>query len=501
MKIDQVKPSGEGSSKTVSPAARVKKRTAIVCGVLISAALGALAGADQYFVRSGQIARGVSVAGVDLSGYSRQPAEDALARAFPAPQVLRLVSDSGTASLNIPASSVHLQYDYAQAVEEAFAVGRQGGFFSRFSQRSHASHEGVRIGLGSSFNRQALAWVLDNTARKRFDVEAVDARLSRRDGTFIRTPEKPGRAVDVQQTLKLASALEVPRPVTTLELKVRVVTSKPKITLADIQNIDTLLATYTTTYRSGQAERTNNLVLASRSINGTLVKPGGVFSYNDTVGPRLKKHGYKDAYIFINGRVEPGTGGGICQVSSTLYNAALLSGMKIRQRSHHSMRVVYVPAGLDATVAYGVLDFRFENPFRHPVYIEKVIGGGRLTTNIYGAAADRQDIRIVRKESGDRPYGIQLIPDPSLPPGVRKVKEKGINGRDVVVQRVFRNPDGTERVETVSRDKYQPHNALVLVGPGGSSAPATGTAQTGASSQRPAQTAEDAPQAASSGPG
>ena len=468
---------------------------------MLSVALGAVVGADQFFMRSGQIARGVTVSGVDLSGHSRQSAEALLTRSFPAPEVLRLVSDSDKATLNIPASSVHLEYDHAQAVEEAYAVGRQGGFCSRLSQRRQASLDGIQIGLGSSFNRQALAWVLDNTARKRFDIPAVDAKLSRKDGAFFRIPEKPGKAVDIQQTLKLASALEVPSAESTLELKVRVTTSQPKVTLADIQNINTLLATYTTTYRSGQSERTNNLVLSSRSIDDTLVKPGEVFSYNDTVGPRLKKHGYKDAYIFINGRVEPGTGGGICQVSSTLYNAALLSGMKIRQRSHHSMRVVYVPAGLDATVAYGVLDFRFENPFKHPIYIEKVIGGGRLTANIYGAAADKQDIRIVRKESGDRPYGIQLIPDPSLPPGVRKVKEKGINGRDVVVQRVFRNADGIERVETVSRDKYQPHNALVLVGPGKTTSPASGAAVTRTPSTKPAQTAEDAPQAANSNPG
>jgi len=138
--------------------------------------------------------------------------------------------------------------------------------------------------------------------------------------------------------------------------------------------------------------------------------------------------------------------------------------MEIKQRSHHSMAVRYAPPGLDATVSYGAIDLKFANPLSSAVYVKAAIGGGRLTTTVYGASHDRKKIRIVRSVGRSLPHGTKTVVDPSLPPGKTKVVEKGVNGCTVSVKRIIEE-NGKERVQTVSNDRYRPHPTLVHVGP------------------------------------
>lgn len=130
---------------------------------------------------------------------------------------------------------------------------------------------------------------------------------------------------------------------------------------------------YKTSFNPGERNRTINLKLAAAAINGQVIQPGKTFSFNKTVGPRTKERGYLEATIFVGGKKEQGLGGGICQVSSTLYNAVLASKLKIVERHTHSLPVTYVPTGKDATVSYGYLDFRFQNNKTYPVKIQAVV--------------------------------------------------------------------------------------------------------------------------------
>ena len=127
---------------------------------------------------------------------------------------------------------------------------------------------------------------------------------------------------------------------------------------------------YKTSFNANERNRTINLKLAAAAINGQVIQPGKTFSFNKTVGPRTKERGYLDATIFVDGKKEQGLGGGICQVSSTLYNAVLNSKLKVVERHTHSLPVTYVPTGKDATVSYGYLDFRFQNNQKYPVKIQ-----------------------------------------------------------------------------------------------------------------------------------
>ncbi len=147
---------------------------------------------------------------------------------------------------------------------------------------------------------------------------------------------------------------------------------------------DKLLAGYTTYFNTGNTNRSTNLRLAAKAINGTVISPGKSFSFNGVVGPRTTQKGYKEAIIFSGGKEIDGIGGGICQVSSTLYNAVLKTSLKVTERHTHSLPVAYVPKGKDATVAYGALDFKFQNNRAYPVTVKAYTNGGSLTVEIWG---------------------------------------------------------------------------------------------------------------------
>jgi len=478
-----VRPSGGGGSETrptgrISAAGRAAVAVA-ACSLVVAAGLAT--GADLFVLRSDIVVPGVSLAGVPLGGLRRQEALARLEEACRPPATVRLTAEgSGRPPLNIPARDVRVKLETEQALEEALAVGRQGWAGRRLLDQWRAAREGVRVPVRVSLDQKALKWVLERRAAARFASPAVDASIEVKGGQLVKTPEREGTAVDVAASLKGGGVFALERPAEVLEIPVVLRRDAPSVTLADLQPIDSVLSAQTTVYNSYERDRTHNLKLAARAVDGVVLKPGGEFSYNRIVGPRAKSLGFRDAPIFVNGQIEPGTGGGICQISTTVYQAALLAGMRIRQRSHHSMAVRYAPPGLDATVAYGVLDLRFENPLKHAVYIKVEAQGGRAKATIYGASSDRRKIRIERTVSKPVPYGTKTIVDPSLPPGAKKVVDKGLNGYTVVVRRIIEE-DGRQRVETISRDRYRPHPLIVRVGPpagktaaSGSLAPARG---------------------------
>jgi vancomycin resistance protein VanW len=283
-----------------------------------------------------------------------------------------------------------------------------------------------------------------------------NARLIRTGGSFHPLPARAGRLVDrAQARQQLLTALSAPsfrhsldaEPATqpvpiALILPTRVVL--PRIAANQLGSINTLLASYSTSMGGSSRNRRHNIQVACQAIDGTVLTPGEVFSYNDTVGPRSEQAGFRTAPVIIHGELVPGTGGGVCQVSSTLYNVALLGGLKIVRRSHHQFPVHYVPPGRDATVAYGSLDLRFANNLPHPVALEVETAGSRVIVHLYGCADCKRDVQLVSSHvSWTRPRA-SAGGGPARP------------GKRVTVSRIVRLPDGTEQREVISHDTYAP---------------------------------------------
>jgi vancomycin resistance protein VanW len=241
-----------------------------------------------------------------------------------------------------------------------------------------------------------------------------------------------------------------------------------EITANDLakNGIKELVAVYTTQFNANDVNRTANVKLSAQKISGKLLYPGQIFSYNDTVGPRERTQGFKEAMEIINGEFVPGVGGGVCQVSSTLYNAVLLAGLTIVERTNHSKPLSYVSLGRDATVVYNVLDFKFINDSQAPVMIVAEIIADKLCIGIFGQRVLEKNIDIITTQQQIIQPAIIKKEDATLMPGETKVEKPGKPGYEVTVVRVIRNNSGKElKREVISHDKYAPDNTIIRFGP------------------------------------
>lgn len=243
----------------------------------------------------------------------------------------------------------------------------------------------------------------------------------------------------------------------------------PNVTTNQIGNeaFPDLLSQFSTSFTSSGYNRSNNIILSSAKLNGLVLMPGEEFSYNQAVGQRTKAAGFRKAGAYSNGKVVQEVGGGICQVSSTLYNAVLYANLEIVERTNHYFNPGYVKAGLDATVSWGGPDFRFRNNRNYPIRIVTDTSGKKLKVYIYGLKTDDDctvvlDPRYISSVS----YKTTYQNDASLATGETRVISSGSNGCKTATYKYVYDKNGTLiSSECISRDTYSPHNKVVAVGP------------------------------------
>lgn len=226
-----------------------------------------------------------------------------------------------------------------------------------------------------------------------------------------------------------------------------------------------LLGTFSTTFSTRNVNRSTNIRLATSKINGTVIMPGETFSYNQTVGKRTAAAGFKSAAVYSGGEVTNGIGGGICQVSSTLYNSVLLANLEIVERYNHGFNPGYVPAGRDATVSWGGPDFKFKNSRNYPVKIIANVSGGKISIQIFGLKSENEyEVEIQSYITGYIKYKTIQKNDATLPKGTTKVIQSGSNGCKAVAYRILKQNGEVVSKTLLSRDTYNPHNKIVAVG-------------------------------------
>lgn len=238
-------------------------------------------------------------------------------------------------------------------------------------------------------------------------------------------------------------------------------------TIADIgtEAFPYLISSYTTKYDASNTNRSGNLKIAANKINGKVLMPGEEFSYNEVVGKRTIEEGYKNAKMYENGQVIDGLAGGICQISSTLYNAVLLANLEITERRNHSYTSTYVPAGRDATVVYGRQDFKFKNSRTYPIKIEANVANGIAEFKIHGIKEEVEyEIKIIPVTTQTIPYQTEYVPDPTLIPGQQVVKQAGHSGYKVTTYIEKRLAGAVVSKEVLSNDTYNAMKTIVNVG-------------------------------------
>lgn len=308
--------------------------------------------------------------------------------------------------------------------------------------------------------------------------EAKDAYYTKDPFTIY--PEVEGVDFDVEAARALIEAEEKD------EYEIKLTITKPKVTVNQIgsEAFPDRLSNFTTRYDASLKDRTTNLLIACQKINGKVIMPGETFSYNKALGKRTVAAGYKNAAVYENGQVVDGLGGGICQISSTLYNAVLMANLEIVERRNHQFVTSYLPAGRDATVVYGAIDFKFKNTRKYPVRISASAKNGIATVSFYGIKEQEEyTFSFSTKTIASIPFGTKYIEDGSLEVGTEKIKQKGANGLKTETYITKMLNGRVISTKLLSRDTYDAMQKIILKGTKGATTtkptiPTTPTAPT-----------------------
>ncbi|MBQ4517098.1 MAG: VanW family protein [Clostridia bacterium] len=293
--------------------------------------------------------------------------------------------------------------------------------------------------------------------------EPVDASYTIENRKMIVTEHKDGISFDIDAAQKIIDQS------TGDTIVIPVTVTPPEMTTEKLQAglFPDLLGSYSSRYNAKDTARSYNVSLAAQKINEIVLAPGDVFSYNDIVGPRTTAHGFRVANVYVGNRIEPGVGGGICQVSSTLFNAVVLADLKIVYRTNHSLPVSYVPLGRDATVSYGSIDFKFANSTNHPIKVVSYATGGTNLVSIYGVKENPgRTISISTECIGTRPPYLTQKEDPNLPEGTIKVEQAGSSGSTYNTYKIISENGKVVKTEFLTKSTYVPGERIEIIGTG-----------------------------------
>ena len=241
----------------------------------------------------------------------------------------------------------------------------------------------------------------------------------------------------------------------------------PDKTLSDLgeEAFPDKLSEYSTIFDPSNRNRSNNLAISAEKIDGTIIMPGETFSYNQTVGERTIAAGYKEAGAYAGGKVVQDVGGGICQTSSTLYNAALLANLEIVDRSNHQFLTSYVDASRDATVAWGSIDFQFKNTRTYPIKIEASAQNGVCEMTIYGIKEDKEYEVVIESEVLSYiPFTTKYENDDSLEEGKEVVEQSGYTGCTSEAYKILKLNGKVVSKTLLSKDTYDPMTRIIRRG-------------------------------------
>jgi vancomycin resistance protein YoaR len=307
----------------------------------------------------------------------------------------------------------------------------------------------------------AEAWF--DKLRKTVEHAPVDATFNVKPGGIEVVPDKPGLAIDVPETAKALLTAATSSTARTAELAVRTAPAERTTADAKAMGITGVVGSYYTTY-GGIPSRLHNVALVAKLIDGALIAPGETFSFNGTTGERTAEKGFQEAPVIINGELQTGLGGGICQVSTTVFNAAYEAGLEIDERNNHALYISHYPLGRDATVNYPDQDLKFTNDTDKWLLLRTFVGSGSLTVNLYGTPQNR---RVESTEQPLRVVGapkVKRVPDPTLLKGKSEVLEYGQPARATSVSRTVYDSNGTVLHEDTWYSSYRSEPKVVRVG-------------------------------------
>ena len=502
--------------------------TILICAIILVVAIFASTGFALFNINNTKIISNISIEGIEVGGLTKKEAEQKILEKIEKNVEQNIIVKTNDFEYQFQLSQIEAKYDTNKAIEDAYSIGRDGNIFKNNLEIFKRKIKNKNIEVGIDYNQELLDNIINEIAVKipgavekpSYCIE--DKKLTITKGKAGNTINKEKFKEEVIKRLELEKQnepieleiinvepetididkiysevhkeaknayytkdpfqvyphvdgvdfdLEAAREMLKEDKEEYVIDLKittPEITTNKIgsEAFPDLLSTFSTKYDASNAPRTTNLKLAMNKLNGVVVSPGETFSYNKTLGKRTAEAGYREAGGFAGGRVVQTLAGGICQISSTLYDAVVYANLEIVERHNHMFLAGYVGAGKDATVVYGAYDFKFKNTRKYPIMLKTSIGSGVARIDVFGIKEDVEyEVEISSKILSYTPFKVVRENDSSLAPGKERVAQNGMNGCKSITYKILKL-NGKEVSRTVlSSDTYDPMNKIIKVGP------------------------------------
>ncbi|MBD5461234.1 MAG: hypothetical protein HDR26_09895 [Lachnospiraceae bacterium] len=407
---------------------------------------------------------------MDLSGMTAMEAENAIAEYIEQLKSVELTLIAGGGNeVSVTVGQLGISWANPEIVQEAVQLGTQGNVIQRYKALKDLEHKNKVFEIRLKADEQAIQAFLEENCTQ-YDQTAVDMSLRRENGEFVIVDGQPGYALDVEASAAMVCSFLADgwgHDAAQVELDVAVM--QPRGSVEELSMVKDVLGSYTTSFSTSNSSRQVNVKNGCKLIDGVTLYPGDEFSAADAAGPFTAKNGYQEAGAFLNGKVVESFGGGICQVSTTLYNAVLRAELDVTMRYNHSMIVSYVEPSEDAAIATSSgKDFKFVNNTDYPVYIEGYTTSNKeLVFNIYGVEtrdASRTVEYISEVLEVINPPADTIYPDASQPLGYIKTESAHV-GYKARLWKVVRENGVEVSREQVNSSSYKmvPRSAVVGV--------------------------------------
>lgn len=453
------------------------KKGRIIAAVVILLAV-ALVGAGTYVYAtisrvadSDTVVKGVTVDGVDIGGMSRSEAGKAVEKHEKKLADTEVSLTCGDKEKKVPLSDLgYTHEDTEKIVNQAYEMGKTGNVFRRYKviREGLASSSDTELSVKKSIDRAEFKKFIDSDSSD-FVRKAQNASITVKDGTPVVTGGQMGMKVQVDENAQgIENYLNRKWDGSSFTYELKAEKDKPKYSAEDLKKVKDVLGTFTTDFSTSPYNRCVNIENACSKIDGSIVYPGETFSVMEHIAPLTADNGYLEAGSYSQGEVIQSNGGGVCQVSTTLYNAVLASELEIVERHNHQMTVHYVDLSYDAAVSdTGNQDFKFRNNLDLPVYLSGKINGKTITFTVYGAEtrpADRK-VEFYNEQTDEIEPPVKKVKTPDLKKGETEVLQQGTTGyRAKLYKKVTEN--GKETVTEINSSYYAPTPSQVAVGTG-----------------------------------
>ncbi len=359
----------------------IKKTGMAAFACVVFMGMSATAHAEEQTIKEG-----LYIGEINVGGLTREQAEEAVNAYVDElkPALITLEAANG-GQVQVTAGDLGVAWDNTEVLDEVIQVGQVGNVIERYKLMKDLQNENIHYDLELGYDIHAINKLLTEQCVA-FDTRAVNATLNRVNGVFEIEAGQSGYTVDVEQSIDVVYNYMM-NDWNGQDGSVALVVKEelPQGTVEELSRVGDVLGTYTTSFKSSGSARSANIENGCSLISGTTLYPGEEFSTLEKITPFTKANGYHMAGSYSNGKVVDSLGGGICQVSTTLYNAVLLAELEVTQRYNHSMIVSYVDPSADAAIAESAgKDFKFVNNTDTPIYIEGIISNKQITINIYG---------------------------------------------------------------------------------------------------------------------